>query len=142
MPINKVMESFANAVEGVQDGATILVSGFGGAGMPTALLNALRDLIAQLGETPERLQLCATSALRDANNLPEICTRLQHELGLELTVLSGAEEAVRIREGLLQVHPLESGTVVLGDLGGGGRLRSARGVNLDAKKTNLPDTFA
>ena len=37
------MESFANAVEGGQDGATILVSGFGGAGMPTELLNALRD---------------------------------------------------------------------------------------------------
>lgn len=43
MPINKVMDSFAKAVEGVQDGATVLVSGFGGAGMPTELLNALRD---------------------------------------------------------------------------------------------------
>jgi len=43
MAINKVIDSFANAVEGVQDGATVLVSGFGGAGMPTELLNALRD---------------------------------------------------------------------------------------------------
>jgi len=100
-------------------GETVFQSGEVPPATQLALLNALRDLIAQLGETPERLQLCATSALRDANNLPEICTRLQHELGLELTVLSGAEEAVRIREGLLQVHPLESGTVVLGDLGGG-----------------------
>ena len=57
--------------------------------------------------------------MRDANNLLEIRARLQHELGLELVVLSGAEEAARIREGLLQVHTLDSGTVVLGDLGGG-----------------------
>lgn len=43
MAINKIMESFEAAVEGVKDGATLLVGGFGGAGMPTELLNALRD---------------------------------------------------------------------------------------------------
>ena len=43
MAINKVMTNFEDAVAGVKDGATILVSGFGGAGMPTELLNALRD---------------------------------------------------------------------------------------------------
>lgn len=43
MAINKVMTNFEDAVAGVKDGSTILVSGFGGAGMPTELLNALRD---------------------------------------------------------------------------------------------------
>lgn len=43
MAINKIMDSFAAAVEGIKDGATVLVSGFGGAGMPTELLNALND---------------------------------------------------------------------------------------------------
>ena len=43
MAINKIMTNFEDAVAGVKDGATILVSGFGGAGMPTELLNALRD---------------------------------------------------------------------------------------------------
>jgi 3-oxoadipate CoA-transferase alpha subunit len=43
MAINKIVNSFGEAVAGVKDGATILVSGFGGAGMPTELLNALRD---------------------------------------------------------------------------------------------------
>lgn len=43
MPINKIMDSFEAAVAGVKDGSTVLVSGFGGAGMPTELLNALRD---------------------------------------------------------------------------------------------------
>ncbi len=43
MPIDKVVSTFEAAVSGVADGSTILVSGFGGAGMPTELLNALRD---------------------------------------------------------------------------------------------------
>jgi len=43
MAINKIMNDFEAAVAGVKDGSTILVSGFGGAGMPTELLNALRD---------------------------------------------------------------------------------------------------
>ncbi len=43
MAINKIMNDFEAAVSGVKDGSTILVSGFGGAGMPTELLNALRD---------------------------------------------------------------------------------------------------
>ena len=42
MAINKIMDDFETAVSGVKDGSTILVSGFGGAGMPTELLNALR----------------------------------------------------------------------------------------------------
>ena len=43
MAIDKTVESFAAAVEGIADGATVLVGGFGGAGMPTELLNALRE---------------------------------------------------------------------------------------------------
>ena len=43
MAINKILNDFETAVSGVKDGSTILVSGFGGAGMPTELLNALRD---------------------------------------------------------------------------------------------------
>lgn len=43
MAINKICESFEAAVSGIKDGSTILVSGFGGAGMPTELLNALRE---------------------------------------------------------------------------------------------------
>ncbi len=43
MPINKIVESFEDAVRGIEDGATLLVGGFGGAGMPTELLDALRD---------------------------------------------------------------------------------------------------
>ena len=101
-------------------GETVFQSGGVTEAAQQALVAALAHLLKQLNPTPEdHLQLCATSALRDAKNLPEIRARLQHELRLELVVLSGAEEAARIREGLLQVHTLDSGVVVLGDLGGG-----------------------
>ena len=101
-------------------GETVFQSGGVTEAVLYALVNALAHLRTQLNPQPgDRLQLCATSALRDARNLPEIRERIQHDLGLELVMLSGAEEAARIREGLLQVHALDSGTVVLGDLGGG-----------------------
>ncbi len=39
--INKIVPSLAQAVADIADGASILVSGFGGAGLPTQLLDAL-----------------------------------------------------------------------------------------------------
>lgn len=39
--INKIFPGVAQAVADIHDGATILVSGFGGAGLPTRLLDAL-----------------------------------------------------------------------------------------------------
>jgi len=39
--IDKTVISLEEAVAGVQDGATVLVGGFGGAGMPNALIDAL-----------------------------------------------------------------------------------------------------
>lgn len=39
--INKIVETLEQAVAGIQDGATVLVGGFGGAGQPMALIEAL-----------------------------------------------------------------------------------------------------
>ena len=39
--IDKIVDSMAEAVAGVPDGATVAISGFGGAGMPSALIDAL-----------------------------------------------------------------------------------------------------
>jgi len=44
MSIDKRVASAAAAMEGVADGATIFVSGFGGAGFPNVLVRALREL--------------------------------------------------------------------------------------------------
>jgi 3-oxoadipate CoA-transferase alpha subunit len=41
--IQKIVSDVATALEDIQDGSTILVSGFGGAGLPTYLLDALLD---------------------------------------------------------------------------------------------------
>src|SRR5512135_1985518 len=39
--VTKVMESLAAAVAGIRDGATVMIGGFGAAGMPAALVDAL-----------------------------------------------------------------------------------------------------
>jgi 3-oxoadipate CoA-transferase alpha subunit len=39
--INKIVQSLEQAVAGIKDGSTILVGGFGGAGQPMALIDAL-----------------------------------------------------------------------------------------------------
>ena len=50
---------FAEALEGVEDGATVFISGFGGAGFPNKLIRALRErgpkdltLGGQFGDAP------------------------------------------------------------------------------------------
>lgn len=44
MPIDKRVQSAADALASVGDGATVLISGFGGAGFPNTLIRALRAI--------------------------------------------------------------------------------------------------
>jgi 3-oxoacid CoA-transferase A subunit len=55
MPIDKRVD-FAAALDGVADGATVFISGFGGAGFPNALIRALRE------RGPKNLTLVVNSA--------------------------------------------------------------------------------
>ncbi|HYF20547.1 MAG TPA: 3-oxoacid CoA-transferase subunit A [Ramlibacter sp.] len=41
--VNKIVDTLAEAVADIRDGQTVLVGGFGGAGMPTELIHALID---------------------------------------------------------------------------------------------------
>ena len=41
--MNKVVRDPAQALEGIQDGMTLMVGGFGLCGIPEALIDALRD---------------------------------------------------------------------------------------------------
>src|SRR3979409_1888506 len=43
MPIDKRVSSTAGALDGVSDGSTVFITGFGGAGFPNKLIRALRD---------------------------------------------------------------------------------------------------
>jgi 3-oxoadipate CoA-transferase alpha subunit len=56
MAIDKRVASAAAALDGVGDGATVLISGFGGAGFPNVLIRALRE------RGPRRLTLVVNSA--------------------------------------------------------------------------------
>ena len=56
MPINKRAASAAEALADVADGATVFISGFGGAGFPNVLIRALRD------RAPKNLTLVVNSA--------------------------------------------------------------------------------
>jgi 3-oxoacid CoA-transferase A subunit len=56
MPIDKRMRSAAEALEGVADGSTVFISGFGGAGFPNVLIRALRE------RGPKDLTLVVNSA--------------------------------------------------------------------------------
>ena len=55
MPIDKRV-TLAEALDGVSDGATVFITGFGGAGFPNKLLRALRD------KGPKNLTLVVNSA--------------------------------------------------------------------------------
>ena len=56
MPIDKRAGTAAEALADVVDGATVLISGFGGAGFPNVLIRALRD------RAPRELTLVVNSA--------------------------------------------------------------------------------
>jgi 3-oxoadipate CoA-transferase, alpha subunit len=56
MPIDKRVNSAAEALADVREGATVLISGFGGAGFPNVLIRALRD------RAPKNLTLVVNSA--------------------------------------------------------------------------------
>src|SRR5262249_3849937 len=56
MPIDKCAASAAEALADVADGATVMISGFGGAGFPNVLIRALRD------RGPKDLTLVVNSA--------------------------------------------------------------------------------
>jgi len=56
MPIDKRVGSAAEALADVKDGATVLISGFGGAGFPNMLIRAL------VARAAKRLTLVVNSA--------------------------------------------------------------------------------
>ena len=56
MPIDKRVKSAAEALADVADGATVFITGFGGAGFPNALIRALRE------RAPRNLTLVVNSA--------------------------------------------------------------------------------
>lgn len=65
----------------------------------------------------DRLEMVATSAVRDAKDGPDFVAEIQRRFGLKIMVLSGSEEARLAASGLLSGVPDADG--LAGDLGGG-----------------------
>ena len=86
-----------------------------------------------------RLVARATCALREAEDRTEFLERVQQETGLEVQVLSGAEEARLIGRGILSGLVNATGEVVMVDVGGGSVevARSVEGVVTDVYSLKL-----
>jgi exopolyphosphatase / guanosine-5'-triphosphate,3'-diphosphate pyrophosphatase len=82
-----------------------------------AALAALRRFAALVAAAePTRVFAVATAAARDAEDGPAFCRRVRAETGLDLRVLTGAEEARYAALGVLSGAPESVG--LAGDLGG------------------------
>src|SRR3954453_23937420 len=66
MPIDKHVSNAAEALADVADGATVFISGFGGAGFPNLLIRALRD------RGPKNLTLVVNSATHRYSSTHEL----------------------------------------------------------------------
>jgi exopolyphosphatase/guanosine-5'-triphosphate,3'-diphosphate pyrophosphatase len=110
-------------------------------------LEALRDFKAiSLGAGATRTEAVATAALRDAENAPALLERIRTELGVEVRIISGEEEAWYGFLGAVHDLPVEHG--VLFDLGGGSMQVShfqertlGRSASLPLGSLRLSDAF-
>ena len=111
MAIEKRRATAAEAVAGIQDGATVMLSGFAGAGFANSLVAALRDL------GPRNLTLVVNSATHRLSNSHEliaagmvrkvICSAAR---GHDKSALSAFE--VLYKEGRIELEVLPQGTFV------------------------------
>lgn len=81
------------------------------------VLKRYREQCANLGV--EEFIAVGTSALRDAENSAEVCARFRDETGLEIRVISGAEEAAYSFLAVQRGFCLPAERILVIDIGGG-----------------------
>ncbi|XP_050224557.1 uncharacterized protein LOC126674190 isoform X2 [Mercurialis annua] len=85
-------------------------------------LNCLKDFSQILKSnkiSPSQTRCVATAAMREASNSVELLSAINESTGLEVSVLSGEEEARFIYQGMLQFLNLFNKRVLVIDIGGG-----------------------
>jgi exopolyphosphatase/guanosine-5'-triphosphate,3'-diphosphate pyrophosphatase len=71
------------------------------------------------GETIDQIFAFATSAVRNATNGPDFVHKVKEQLGIQIHVISGEEEAQLIYEGIHFSGALDQRTSLMMDIGGG-----------------------
>ena len=101
-----------------------------------ACLRRMRRIVDSYGAT---LRAVATSAVREAANAGVFLDRARREAGIEIEVISGAEEARLIHLGVLQAVPVFDRRLLLVDIGGGSTelLIGEKGETLAARSFKL-----
>jgi exopolyphosphatase/guanosine-5'-triphosphate,3'-diphosphate pyrophosphatase len=67
----------------------------------------------------KHLKACATSAMRDAKNGPDIINKIKHETGIEIEIISGSDEASFIYENHVAENLDKDHSYLYIDVGGG-----------------------
>lgn len=84
-----------------------------------------------------RVRAVATSAVREAQNQQEFLDRARAEAGIDVEVISGAEEARLIHLGVLQALPVFNDRMLLIDIGGGStEVLVAQGPNIEWSRSH------
>lgn len=83
-------------------------------------ISALREFAEELNRySIARCRAVATSAVRDAVNGPEFCTRVRKETGIALEIIDGREEGIMTLNGVLSGLSSIPERLLLFDVGGG-----------------------
>lgn len=105
-------------------------------GVTAAFDSLARFAAVARGMNVETLHVLATAAVRDAGNGAVFVAEVEHRLGFDIRVLSGAEEARLSALGVLCAMPQADG--VAGDLGGGSMELVDLRVGSIGQQTTLP----
>lgn len=70
------------------------------------------------GYKVEKIKAFGTSAMRGAKNAPAFVEHIKMELGIDITIIDGQEEASLIYEGVKSVHKFDAPSCIM-DIGGG-----------------------
>jgi exopolyphosphatase / guanosine-5'-triphosphate,3'-diphosphate pyrophosphatase len=99
-------------------------------------LGRMGKLASHLGA--QRLEVVATSAVRDASNSGDFVARVKRVTGLKVRVLSGEEEAMLAFRSALAHFELGRGRAVVMDIGGGSLELALSADGLLERLTSLP----
>jgi exopolyphosphatase/guanosine-5'-triphosphate,3'-diphosphate pyrophosphatase len=99
-------------------------------------LGRMSKLSAHLGA--KRVEVVATSAVREASNSADFVTRVRKATGLKVRILSGEEEAMLAFRSALAHFELGVGRAVVMDIGGGSLELAMSADGLLERLTSLP----